>query len=251
MLMKRIIPCLDVRNGRVVKGVGFRNLREVGDPADLADRYQFDGADELVILDVSATMEERIASIEVVRSVRESLSIALTVGGGVRTVEDAERLLDAGADKISVNSAAVRRPDLIDELVSSFGSQCVIVAIDAIGRGDSEWEVVIDGGRSLTGGSVVQWAKTAVARGAGELLVTSHDRDGTGIGYDLDLIRSITRVVDTPVIASGGARTAADIESAFEAGATGSLIAGVLHDEATTIRNLRIELNALGRELRP
>lgn len=250
-MMKRIIPCLDVRNGRVVKGVGFRNLRDVGDPVPLAERYESDGADELVILDVSATVEERIASLEVVRSVRRSLSIPLTVGGGVRTVQDAGRLLEAGADKIAINSAAVRRPELVDELASTFGGQCVVVAIDAIGRGGGRWEIVIDGGRRPTGRSVVAWAGSAVDRGAGELLVTSHDRDGTGFGYDLDLVRAIADRVDTPLIASGGARTAADVESAFRAGATGALLAGVLHDDATTVRNLRLELASLGRELRP
>lgn len=250
-MMKRIIPCLDVRDGRVVKGVGFRDLRDVGDPTELAMRYEHDGADEIVILDVAATIEDRIASLDVVRSVREAVSIAVTVGGGIGSRDEASRLLDAGADKVSINSAAVRRPELVDELVSSFGGQCVVVAIDAVGRGDSRWEIVIDGGRRLTGRSAVDWSRSVVDRGAGEILVTSHDRDGTGIGYDLDLIRSIASAVNAPIIASGGARTAADLESAFSSGATGALLAGVLHDCATTVRNLRIELSSLGRELRP
>ena len=251
MLLKRIIPCLDIRDGRVVKGVRFEGLRDVGDPAELAARYDRDGADEIVLLDASATLEGRDTMVETIRSVREVVSVPIVAGGGLRTVEDAGRLLESGADKVSVNSAAVRRPELLTDLADRFGRQCVVLAIDAISRGADVWEVIVDAGTVPTGFEAVEWASRGVRMGAGEVLLTSRDRDGTGIGYDLSLVKRVTRAVEAPVIASGGARTAFDLESAFDAGATGALLAGVLHDRITSLRELRLELAAIGRELRP
>ncbi len=251
MLLNRIIPCLDVRGGRVVKGVRFEGLRDVGDPATLAAGYAADGADEIVMLDVSATIESRSTMLETVAAVRAAIDVPLTVGGGIRDVSDAAAALQAGADRVSVNSAAVQRPSLVDELADRFGSQCVVVAIDARRRETGGWETLIAGGRTTTGIDAVAWAIDATARGAGEILLTSHDRDGTGEGYDLDLVRTVAGSVRTPVIASGGARVAADLESAFQSGASAALLAGVLHDQITTIRDLRRALMSLGRELRP
>lgn len=251
MLLNRLIPCLDVRDGRVVKGVRFEGLRDVGDPATLARGYAEDGADEIVLLDVSATVESRSTMLETVAAVRSAIDVPFTVGGGIRDVADAAAALSAGADRVAVNSAAVRRPGLVDELADRFGSQCVVVAIDAARRDDGRFEVAIAAGREWTGIDAVRWAIEATDRGAGEVLLTSHDRDGTGRGYDLELVTAVASRVRTPVIASGGARTAADLESAFVAGASAALLAGVLHDRVTTIRELRRALSALGRELRP
>ncbi len=251
MLLNRIIPCLDVRGGRVVKGVRFEGLRDVGDPATLAAGYAADGADEIVMLDVSATIESRSTMLDTVAAVRAVIDVPLTVGGGIRDVSDAAAALQAGADRVSVNSAAVQRPSLVDELADRFGSQCVVVAIDARRRETGDWETLIAAGRRTTGIDAVAWAIDATARGAGEILLTSHDRDGTGEGYDLDLVRAVAGSVRTPAIASGGARVAADLESAFQSGASAALLAGVLHDQITTIRDLRRALMSLGRELRP
>jgi cyclase len=251
MLLNRIIPCLDVRDGRVVKGVRFEGLRDVGDPATLAAGYAADGADEIVMLDVSATIESRSTMLDTVAAVRAAIDVPLTVGGGIRDVSDAASALQAGADRVSINSAAVQRPSLVDELADRFGSQCVVVAIDARRRETGGWETLIAAGRTTTGIDAVAWAIDATARGAGEVLLTSHDRDGTGEGYDLDLVRTVAESVRTPVIASGGARVAADLESAFQSGASAALLAGVLHDQITTIRDLRRALMSLGRELRP
>lgn len=251
MLLNRIIPCLDVRGGRVVKGVRFEGLRDVGDPATLARAYADDGADEIVLLDVSATIESRATMLDTVAAVRAAIDVPFTVGGGIRTIEDAAAALAAGADRVAVNSAAVRRPGLVDELAGRFGTQCVVVAIDAARRDEGRFEVAIGSGREWTGIDAVDWAIEATERGAGEVLLTSHDRDGTGHGYDLDLVTAVASRVRTPVIASGGARTAEDLESAFIAGASAALLAGVLHDRVTTIRDLRRALSALGRELRP
>jgi imidazole glycerol-phosphate synthase subunit HisF len=251
MLLNRIIPCLDVRDGRVVKGVRFEGLRDVGDPATLAAGYAADGADEIVMLDVSATIESRSTMLDTVAAVRAVIDVPLTVGGGIRDVSDAAAALQAGADRVSINSAAVQRPSLVDELADRFGSQCVVVAIDARRRETGGWETLIAAGRTTTGIDAVAWAIDATARGAGEVLLTSHDRDGTGEGYDLDLVRAVAGSVRTPVIASGGARVAADLESAFQSGASAALLAGVLHDQITTIRDLRRALMSLGRELRP
>ena len=251
MLLNRLIPCLDVRHGRVVKGVRFEGLRDVGDPAELAARYAAEGADEIVMLDVAATVESRSTMLETVAAVRAAIDVPLTVGGGVRTADDAAQVLEAGADRVSVNSAAVRRPDLIDEMAARFGSQCVVVAIDAAAREPGRWEVAVAAGREWTGKDAVGWAAEATSRGAGEVLLTSHDRDGTGRGYDLDLVGAVAGAVRTPVIASGGARDADDLESAFVAGASAALLAGVLHDRVTTVAELRRALESLGRELRP
>lgn len=240
MLMNRIIPCLDVRAGRVVKGVRFQGLRDSGDPAELAARYEREGADELTLLDVSATTEARAASLDTVARVRAALSIPLTVGGGVRSIDDARRLLDAGADKVSINSAAVDRPALLGECADLFGSQCVVLAIDAAGTPRAgAWEVVTRSGTGRTGLDAVQWAVRAANFGAGEVLLTSWDRDGTRSGYDLDLIRLVASSVPVPVIASGGAADARHVLQALRAGADAVLAAGIFHDGVTTIREVK------------
>ena len=203
------------------------------------------------MLDVSATIESRSTMLDTVAAVRAVIDVPLTVGGGIRDVSDAAAALQAGADRVSINSAAVQRPSLVDELADRFGSQCVVVAIDARRRYTGGLETLIAAGRTTTGIDAVAWAIDATARGAGEVLLTSHDRDGTGEGYDLDLVRAVAGSVRTPVIASGGARVAADLESAFQSGASAALLAGVLHDQITTIRDLRRALMSLGRELRP
>lgn len=251
MAAPRLIPCLDVRDGRVVKGVRFQDLRDAGDPVTQASMYQDQGADEIVILDVSATPEGRGHAVETTSSVRQVLSIPLTVGGGVRSVEDAFALLEAGADKVAVNTAAVQRPELIDELADRFGSQCTVLAVDAAGRGPNRWEVVVNGGRTRTGRDVKRWIRSAAARGAGEILLTSWDRDGTRSGYDLDLIEAVTAAVGIPVIASGGADNAGHLEEALSSGATAVLIASILHDGVTTVGSLKKELLANGKEVRP
>jgi imidazoleglycerol phosphate synthase cyclase subunit len=203
MLTPRVIPCLDVRDGRVVKGVRFSSLRDAGDPVQCAQSYEDQGADEIVILDVSATPEGRRANLDTIRAVRAQLGIPLTVGGGVRTLEDASAMLTSGADKVALNTAAVRNPALITELADRFGSQCVVVAIDAARRADS-WCVVTHSGQTRTDLDAVLWSAAAAARGAGELLLTSWDRDGTGHGYDLPLLGSVREAVEVPIIASGG-----------------------------------------------
>ncbi|MEA2009857.1 MAG: imidazole glycerol phosphate synthase subunit HisF [Actinomycetota bacterium] len=251
MAAPRLIPCLDVSDGRVVKGIQFQNLRDAGDPVTQASMYQDQGADEIVILDVSATPEGRGHAVETTSSVRQVLSIPLTVGGGVRKVEDALALLEAGADKVAVNSAAVKRPELIGELADRFGSQCTVLAVDAARRGDGRWEVVVDGGRVRTGRDVEGWVRSAAVLGAGEILLTSWDQDGTRSGYDLDLIKVVTAAVDIPVIASGGADNADDLEDALSSGATAALIASILHDGVTTVGSLKRQLLANGTEVRP
>lgn len=251
MLMPRLIPCLDVRDGRVVKGVRFRGLRDAGDPRAAAEAYAAQGADELVLLDVAATPEARRSAVETVRAVRSVLPIPLTVGGGVRSVQDAERLLEAGADKVGVNSAAVARPGLITELAERFGDQCVVLSIDAAATGQAgRWAVFTHGGRRATELNAVSWAREGVERGAGEVLLTSVDRDGGKQGYDLALVRAIAQVVRVPVVASGGARTAADLANALEAGASAVLMASILHDGETTVDRLKNELAAAGQETR-
>jgi imidazoleglycerol phosphate synthase cyclase subunit len=250
-LSKRIIPCLDVRDGRVVKGVRFAGLRDAGDPVAQAQRYEADGADELVILDVSATSEGRGACERTVESVRERLGIPLTVGGGVRTVEDALRLLAAGADRVGVNTAAVERPQLVAELAARAGVQCVVVAVDAARRETGQrWEVVTRAGTRRTGLDAVQWAREVERLGAGEVLLTSFDRDGSGEGYDLELIEAIAHAVRLPVIASGGARVAADMKRAFDAGAEAALAASIFHDRVTSVREIKSELAQLGAAVR-
>jgi imidazoleglycerol phosphate synthase cyclase subunit len=252
MLTSRIIPCLDVRDGRVVKGVRFADLRDAGDPVEQAARYEAQGADELVMLDVSATPDGRKTAVETVRAIRAVLSIPLTVGGGVREVGDALALLGAGADKVGVNTAAVDRPAILTELAERVGVQCVVLALDAAHRvdGASGWEVVTRSGRHRTGIDAIAWAGEAERRGAGEILLTSWDRDGTGAGYDLPLIRAIAGAVRVPIIASGGAATAAHMAAALHAGADAVLCASILHDGVTTVGDLKASLARAGVEVR-
>ncbi len=247
-LTRRIIPCLDVRDGRVVKGIQFQGLRDAGSPVELADAYQTQGADELVILDVSATPEGRAHQIETIEAVRKILSIPLTVGGGVRSVDDARRLLDAGADKVAVNTAAAKRPAILTELSEQFGSQCTVVSIDARRGDDDNWDVVIRSGTETTGRSAVDWAREAERRGAGEILLTSWDRDGTRSGYDLDLLEAVGDAVDIPTIASGGAANVEHLVDAFDAGADAVLAASIFHDGEYTVRELKRDLADLDVE---
>lgn len=227
MYAKRIIPCLDVKNGRVVKGVSFVDLRDAGDPVVCAAAYDRQGADELVFLDITATHEGRSTMIDIVRRVAEAVFIPFTVGGGIKTVDDFKELLRAGADKISVNSAAVRNPDLINEAAYKFGSQCVVCAIDAKRNGNG-WEVYLNGGRIPTGIDAVQWAQQAVERGAGEILLTSMDCDGQKTGYDIELTRAVSESVGVPVIASGGAGKAEHFYDAFTVGKADAVLAASL-----------------------
>jgi imidazole glycerol-phosphate synthase subunit HisF len=225
---KRVIPCLDVDGGRVVKGVGFLNLRDAGDPVELGAAYDAAGADELVLLDITATSDKRATVVELARQVADEVFIPFTIGGGIRSVADAQAVLDAGADKVSVNSAALERPELIDELSRTFGAQCVVLAIDAKAR-DGGWEAYLAGGRTPTGRDAVAWAREGVERGAGEILLTSMDRDGTSEGYDLALTRAVANAVSVPVIASGGAGTLQHLSEAIAAGADAVLCASILH----------------------
>ncbi|MFT7680535.1 MAG: cyclase [Planctomycetota bacterium] len=252
-LLARVIPCLDVRAGRVVKGVNFTGLRDAGDPLERAAEYVLQGADELVLLDISATPEGREHGLQTVRDVRSVLSIPLTVGGGVRSERDVERLLTAGADKVALNSAAVDDPELLERLAERFGCQCVVLAIDAARYADSRrqgWEVVVRSGAVRTGTSVLDWAREATARGAGEILLTSWDRDGTRQGYDLALVKAVQSAVRVPLIASGGASSAMHCIEAIQAGASAVLAASILHDGETTVRELKQELSAGGIEVR-
>lgn len=252
MLKIRIIPCLDCRDGRVVKGVRFQGLRDAGDPAGRASEYETQGADEVVLLDVSATPEGRNTQVETVRHVREQLAIPLTVGGGVHSVEAAGRLLDAGADKVSMNTAAVRDPSLITQVATRFGSQCAVLAIDAAARQDGPgWEIVVLSGKERTGRDAVAWAKEAVERGAGEILLTSWDRDGTRSGYDLHLIEAVSKAVNVPVIASGGANSPQHLLEALQAGADAVLAASIFHDGEWTVGRLKAELASHGISIRP
>lgn len=251
MLCVRIIPCLDVSHGRVVKGVNFQGLRDAGAPDELAAEYERQGADELVFLDVSATHEGRDTQLETVRMVRERVAIPITVGGGVRSTEDARALLAAGADKVSMNTAAVLRPELVSEVASNFGRQCTVVAIDARRFSDRDgWEVVIRGGRERTGIDAVAWVKDAVDRGAGEILLTSWDRDGTRSGYDLELLGEVASHVNVPIIASGGAAHAGHLAQALEAGADAVLAASIFHDGDTTVGAIKAELEDLNVRVR-
>jgi imidazole glycerol-phosphate synthase subunit HisF len=249
MLMRRVIPCLDVRDGRVVKGVRFSNLRDAGSPVELAAMYEAQGADELVVLDVSATPEGRRTAAETVAAVRRELSIPLTVGGGVREVDDAARLLDAGADKVGVNTAAVRDATLISRLAGRFGRQCVVLALDAARR-EGGWEVVVRSGTERTGIDAASWAVEACGRGAGEVLLTSWDRDGTGDGFDLGLIAAVSGRVPVPVIASGGAAEPSDLVAAVESGADAVLAASIFHDGRCTVGDVKRALAAAGMEVR-
>ena len=231
MALKRVIPCLDVESGRVVKGTNFVNLRDAGDPVELASRYDAEGADEVVFLDITASHEKRDTIVELARRAADELFIPFTIGGGVRSVEDAQAVLDAGADKVSVNSAALDRPELISELAEVFGSQCVVIAIDAKREAEGRWGVYIHGGRTpVEGRDAVGWAREAVERGAGEVLLTSMDRDGTNEGYELELTRAVADAVEVPVIASGGAGNLEHLVEAVETGgAEAVLCASIFH----------------------
>ena len=251
MLAKRVIPCLDVDAGRVVKGVRFQELRDAGDPVQLAAHYDREGADELVFLDITATLEDRKATLDVVSRTAEEVFIPLTVGGGVRTEDDVDALLRAGADKVSVNSAAVRDPSLLSRCADRFGTQCMVVAIDAKRRGDG-WDVFVDAGHTPAGRDAVEWAAEATARhGAGEILLTSMDRDGTGDGYDLELLRAIADAVAVPVVASGGAGTREHFAEALTDGrADAVLAASRWHDGDLTIREVKEHLASRGIPVR-
>ncbi len=251
MLLPRLIPCLDVDAGRVVKGVRFQHLRDAGHPATLGEAYEAQGADELVVLDVSATLEGRANQVETVTDVRKALRIPLTVGGGVRSVADALRLLEAGADKVAVNSAAVASPGLVNELSRRFGAQCTVVSVDARRCEEGGWKVVVRAGSEVRELQALDWIAEVVDRGAGEILLTSWDRDGTGDGYDLELLRAATAGVPVPVIASGGAGGVDHLVEALDAGASGLLLASLLHDGVTTVGELKGQLRIRGRELRP
>lgn len=251
MLTRRVIVCLDVKGGRVVKGVHFESLRDVGDPVELAERYEREGADEMVFLDISASAEERGTLLDVARRTAERLFIPLTIGGGVRTADDVAGVLRAGADKVSINSAAVARPAVLTESAARFGSQCVVASIDAKRRDDEGWEVYVRGGTQPTGLDAVAWARECVRRGAGEILLTSIDRDGVRSGYDLELTRAVAGVVAVPVVASGGAGTAAHIPQVLrETGADAALVAGILHDGLTTVREIKGEMLGAGIPVR-
>lgn len=249
-LAARVVPCLDIKDGRVVKGVKFQGLRDAGDPVECAAAYEEQGADEIVLLDVSATPEGRSHALETVRWVRSVLSIPLTVGGGVRGTEDAAELLEAGADKVGVNTAAVARPGLIAEISERFGAQCTVLAVDAAISG-AGWEVVVRSGRDRTGIDVVEWCRKATAVGAGEILLTSWDRDGTGDGYDLAVIEAVASAVTVPVVASGGASNATHLAEALEAGASAVLVATILHDGHTTVAELKAQMASGGILVRP
>lgn len=251
-MMRRVIPCLDVRSGRVVKGVRFQGLRDVGDPAELAERYEREGADEIVMLDISATPEQRATARETVARVRRRLSVPLTIGGGVRSVEDAGRLLDAGADKVALNTAAVACPELISRCAARFGRQCVVVAIDAARRKGAgiAWSVLTRSGTERGEIDAVSWAGAAESLGAGEVLLTSWDNDGGRCGYDLDLTRAVASSVGVPVIASGGAACPGHLLSAFEAGADAALAASIFHDGEFTVGAVKRFLRSRGVEVR-
>ena len=262
MLTKRIIPCLDVADGRVVKGVNFVGLRDAGDPVELACRYSESGADELVFLDIAASHQGRATLVELVRRTAEAVTIPFTVGGGISSVEGITELLRAGADKVSLNSSAVRDPELVGRGAGRFGCQCIVVAIDARARQRSAageataWDVYVKGGRENTGLDAVAWAKRVVALGAGEILLTSMDGDGTQAGYDLALTRAVADAVEVPVIASGGAGCIDHIAAALDSGPAGghaaaALLASLLHDGVLTVEQIKTDLLARGLPIRP
>ena len=250
MLTRRIIVCLDVKGGRVVKGVRFESLRDVGDPVELARRYESEGADEITFLDIAASAEERQTLLELVRRTAERLFIPLTVGGGVRSARDVDRALRSGADKVSINTAAVARPEVITECAARFGSQCVVASIDAR-RDGSGWRVYTHGGQTPTDLEAVRWAKECVRRGAGEILLTSIDRDGVRSGYDLEMTRAVVEAVSVPVIASGGAGSSEHVADALDrGGAEAALVAGIVHDGTTTVREIKRSLSKRGIPVR-
>ncbi len=246
---KRIIPCLDVKDGRVVKGVNFVGLKDAGDPVEVAKRYNDEGADELTFLDITASHEERDTIVHIVEQVAREVFIPLTVGGGIRELNDIYRLLNVGCDKVSINSAAIKRPIFIDEGAKRFGSQCIVVAIDVKRTGD-QWNVYLNGGRVDTGINALDWAKEVVDRGAGEILLTSMDADGTKAGFDLSITEQISRAVNVPVIASGGAGTMEHIKDAFDHGADAALAASIFHYKEIDIMDLKRYLSANGIAVR-
>jgi cyclase len=250
--LKRVIPCLDVDGGRVVKGVEFLDIRDAGDPVELAAHYDREGADELVFLDITATHERRETIVELARRTADEVFVPFTIGGGIRSVGDAQAVLDAGADKVSVNSAALARPALIDELAGVFGAQCVVLAVDAKARGGEGegWEAYVAGGRTPTGRDVVAWVGEAVERGAGEILLTSMDRDGTSDGYDLPLTAAVGEAVGVPVIASGGAGELDHLAQALQAGADAALCASIFHYGHHTIGEAKAFLAGAGIAVR-
>ncbi len=252
MLLRRVIPCLDVDKGRVVKGVEFVNLRDAGDPVELAVRYQDEGADEIVFLDITASHEKRETAAQLARRCADDVFIPFTIGGGVRSVEDAQAVLDAGADKVSVNSAAVARPELLSELAEVFGAQCVMLAIDARkAEGTGGYGVYVRGGREPVGRDAIEWAREGVERGAGEILLTSMDRDGTEDGYELELTRAVAGAVDVPVIASGGAGSLDHLVDAVQqGGADAVLCASIFHYGQHTVREAKERMRAAGIPVR-
>ncbi|HEV7459153.1 MAG TPA: imidazole glycerol phosphate synthase subunit HisF [Solirubrobacteraceae bacterium] len=251
MHYKRVIPCLDVDAGRVVKGTEFVNLRDAGDPVELAAYYDAEGADEVVFLDITATHEKRDTVAALARRTADDVFVPFTIGGGIRSVADAQAVLDAGADKVSVNSAAVADPELLNELAGVFGAQCVVLAIDAKRRaGDEGWEVFVAGGRTPTGLDAVEWAREGTARGAGEILLTSMDRDGTEDGYDLQLTAAVAEAVGVPVIASGGAGELHHLVEALQAGADAVLCASIFHYGRFRVRDAKEALAAAGVAVR-
>ncbi len=247
--LKRVIPCLDVNAGRVVKGTNFVDLRDAGDPVELAERYDAMGADELVFLDITATHEARGTIVDLARRTADNVFIPFTIGGGIRQVADAQAVLDAGADKVGVNSAAVARPELVGELADRFGAQCVVLAVDAKRVGD-RWEVFVAGGRTPTGIDAVAWCREAVERGAGEIMLTSMDRDGTEGGYDLPLTTAVSDAVAVPVIASGGAGNLQHLADALNAGADAALAASIFHYGQHTVGEAKAHLAAAGIPVR-
>ncbi len=258
MKVARVIPCLDVTDGRVVKGTNFVDLRDAGDPVELGARYDLEGADELVFLDITASSDNRATTIDMVERVAEQVYIPFTVGGGIRTLADARQMLRAGADKVSVNTAAVQRPELISDIAGEFGAQCVVCAIDAKRRPDqlsgteSAWEVYLHGGRTPTGIDVVEWAREAVAHGAGEILLTSMNRDGTREGFDLELTRAIVDAVTVPVIASGGVGTLQHlVDGIVEGGADAVLAASIFHFREHTVAEAKALMASAGVIVRP
>jgi cyclase len=250
--LKRVIPCLDVDGGRVVKGTGFVDIRDAGDPVELGARYDAEGADELVFLDITATSDKRDTVVELARRVADDVFIPFTIGGGIRSVRDAQGVLDAGADKVSVNSAAVARPQLVSEIAEVFGSQCAVLAIDAkrAGPEGAAWNVFVAGGRTDTGIDAVAWAREGVERGAGEILLTSMDRDGTNDGYDLELTRAVSEAVGVPVIASGGAGTLEHLAQALGAGADAALAASIFHYGTFSVAQAKAHLARAGIAVR-
>jgi cyclase len=252
VVLKRVIPCLDVDRGRVVKGTNFVDIRDAGDPVELAVRYQEEGADEIVFLDITASHEQRDTVAALARRCADDVFIPFTIGGGIRSVADAQAVLDAGSDKVSVNSAAVERPELLGELAEVFGAQCVVLAIDARKRPDaSGYEVLVHGGRTETGREAVEWAREGVERGAGEILLTSMDRDGTEDGYELELTRAVADAVDVPVIASGGAGNLDHLVEAVEQGrADAVLCASIFHYGQYTVREAKERMRDAGLAVR-